>query len=388
MDAFVDSVLSHLEVVESAVGCCGVVAGVRAVWYLYQAAAEVLAQEPTSKEAESEVLSSGEKLLGKIKREDLQSVGVLGYGGFGVVELCEHKGTGETYALKSISKGYIIEIGMQKIVLHEKEVLMMIQSPFICRLCETYNTSETLEFLLEPCLGGDLNATFCKMNFYGSVEHCTFYTAGTVLALEYLHMRKIIYQDLKPENILLTAAGQMKLADLGAASFAPSGCTFPTSGTPVYFAPEMLKRKGHTNAVDWWQLGCLAFELMCGHPPFESEDRKQLKAKIRKGLCRESLCRESLPACCADFILSLVQQDPRDRLAMRPGGIANVKDHNWFSKIDWGLMQQVKLPPPYVPVVNNKLDLRNFEVCAADAPKRVQYIDPGTGWDTGFATYA
>jgi serine/threonine protein kinase len=150
----------------------------------------------------------------------------------------------------------------------------------------------------------------------------------------------------------------------------------------------MLKRKGHTNAVDWWQLGCLAFELMCGHPPFESEDRKQLKAKIRKGLCRESLCRESLPACCADFILSLVQQDPRDRLAMRPGGIANVKDHNWFSKIDCGLMQQVKLPPPYVPVVNNKLDLRNFEVCAADAPKRVQYIDPGTGWDTGFATYA
>ena len=86
-------------------------------------------------------------------------------------------------------------------------------------------SSETLEFLLEPCLGGDLNATFCKMNFYGSVEHCTFYTAGTVLALEYLHMRKIIYQDLKPENILLTAAGQMKLTDLGAASFAPSGCT-------------------------------------------------------------------------------------------------------------------------------------------------------------------
>ena len=86
-----------------------------------------------------------------------------------------------------------------------------------------------------------------------------------------------------------------------------------------------------------WLHGCLAFELMCGHAPFESEDRKQLKAKIRKGLCRESL-----PACCADFILSLVQQDPKDRLAMRPGGIANVKNHNWFSKVDWGLMRQVK----------------------------------------------
>eukprot|EP00435_Cladocopium_sp_Y103_P024633 s2034_g6.t1 len=113
---------------------------------------------------------------------------------------------------------------------------------------------------------------------------------------EYLH---IIYRHLKPENILLTETGQMKLTDMGGARYAPKGRTFATSGTPGFFAPEMLNRcEGHTNAVDWWQLGCLIAELMSGDPPFEYEDFTQLKAKILTGVSAESLpdaCKKSEP---------------------------------------------------------------------------------------------
>ena len=177
-------------------------------WFTHGSGKEAERAKPSSDFITLAQVLSGEK----VKRDDLEIVGVLGYGGFGTVQLCEHKGT---LALKSISKGYIIEKDIQDMVLREKEVLMMTQPPFVCRLYNTYNAPDTLQFLLEPCLGGDLDATFYTMNFYGSVEHCTFYSAGVVLAFEHLHSRKIIYRDLKPENIVLMETGQIKLTDFG-----------------------------------------------------------------------------------------------------------------------------------------------------------------------------
>lgn len=42
-----------------------------------------------------------------------------------------------------------------------------------------------------------------------------FYAAEIILALEYLHSKKILYRDLKPENILIHRDGHIKLADFG-----------------------------------------------------------------------------------------------------------------------------------------------------------------------------
>lgn len=39
-------------------------------------------------------------------------------------------------------------------------------------------------------------------------------------------------------------------------------------GTPEYLAPEVLGKKGHSHAVDWWALGIVLYEMVVGSAPF------------------------------------------------------------------------------------------------------------------------
>eukprot|EP00415_Alexandrium_ostenfeldii_P004734 UN4734 len=126
------------------------------------------------------------KRFGQIKRDELRSIGLLGCGGFGAVELVEHEPTSATYALKAISKGYVVESGMQQNVLAEKDVQLMCDSPFIIKLYETYNGEQSLYLLLELALGGELFTVYNRKNFWGKEPHARYYVGGTVFAFEHL----------------------------------------------------------------------------------------------------------------------------------------------------------------------------------------------------------
>jgi len=299
-------------------------------------------------------------------------------------ELYEHKEKQATYAMKSLSKGYIVKTGMQESVMNEKNILLMTNSPFIIKLFETYNGTQSLYFLLEPALGGELFATYNRKGFHGSEKHCKYYVAGVVFAFEHLHARRIIYRDLKPENLLLNEFGHLKLTDMGLAKFV-IGKTYTTCGTPDYFAPELIASTGHTNAVDWWTLGVLIFELMSGHPPFESAYPMQIYAKVMKGIGKVTFP----PKCQGEvekIIKGLLKREPSERLAVRPGKTQNLKTHKWYVDFNWDAMEKIELEPPYLPVVKSKKDIANFSARKEDMPRQIEYHDDGSQWDKNFAT--
>mmetsp|Transcript_95714 Transcript_95714/g.247454 ORF Transcript_95714/g.247454 Transcript_95714/m.247454 type:complete len:816 (+) Transcript_95714:55-2502(+) len=322
----------------------------------------------------------------RVQKNDLSRIGLLGCGGFGVVELYEHKVNGETYAMKALSKGYIVKMGMQDCVMNEKQLMLMLDSDFVIKLYETYSGNQTLYFLMEAALGGELYATYNRKGFHGSERHALFYVAGTVLAFEHIHEKRIIYRDLKPENLLLTETGHLKVTDMGLAKFAV-GRTYTTCGTPDYFAPELIATTGHTKAVDWWGLGILIFELMAGHPPFESASSLQTYTKVMRGIGKVQF-----PAKChgpvGELIRALLQKEPSERLAMRPGGVQNIKDHAWYkaAQFDWKAMADLTLDPPYKPMVKSKKDIANFSARKEDMPTPLPYTDTGSDWDKAFAT--
>lgn len=89
-------------------------------------------------------------------------------------------------------------------------------------------------------------------------EDVKFYLAELALALEHVHQLGIIYRDLKPENILLDADGHIALTDFGLSKLPPSSDkAYSFCGTVEYMAPEVVNRRGHTFAADWWSFGVL-----------------------------------------------------------------------------------------------------------------------------------
>lgn len=102
------------------------------------------------------------------------------------------------------------------------------------------------------------------------------------LGVSYIHTSGIIHRDLKPENLLLDADGNIRISDFGSAHTEnDSGPLDPSkvyahevTGTWAYMAPEMLfnRRKSRSQtkkyglAVDYWSLGCVAFELVSEEP--------------------------------------------------------------------------------------------------------------------------
>jgi len=320
----------------------------------------------------------------KIYYDDLKTLGLLGCGGFGLVELVEHKKTKATYAMKTLSKGYCLQNGQQGEVLMEKNVQVRCDSDFIVRLYETYNGEQNLYLLLELGLGGELYATYANKKFWGSEPHAQYYTAGVVFAFEHMHRKKMIYRDLKPENILFNEQGHSKLTDMGLATICP-GKTYTTCGTADYMAPEVINATGHMHAVDWWTLGILTFELMTGHPPFAASSMPLIYAKIQKGITQVKFPSESISSM-RSYVKAMCNSDPAQRLPMKKGGADNVKNAEWYGGFDWAALKSQKMEPPYVPEVKSKTDLANFNVSEDEKPPQVEYVDDGTGWDADFAT--
>jgi serine/threonine protein kinase len=100
-------------------------------------------------------------------------------------------------------------------------------------------------------------------------------------ALHYTHLQNIIHHDVKPENILFNARDEVLLADFGTALLQEPIQRQRTAafiGTPIYLAPECFQ--GYVSRKsDQYSLGCLAYELLTGQPPFSAPTAAALGVK-------------------------------------------------------------------------------------------------------------
>ncbi len=141
-------------------------------------------------------------------------------------------------------------------------------------------------------------------------------------ALAYAHARNVIHRDLKPANLLIIADGgpQVKIADFGLAHALDgerhlNRSNEQVSGTPRFIAPEQIAGEWRNQGpwTDLYALGCIAYWLSCGNPPFDVGDTEQ----ILRGHLNQPLppikSSQQLPAEYLSWIERMLTKDPASR---------------------------------------------------------------------------
>lgn len=271
--------------------------------------------------------------------EKLDLVGVLGEGGFGSVLLASY--AGKDYALKRLSKGWVVKNNVQMNVSAERDLLAMITTPFIITFHKSYRDDQWVYMLLEYCAGGHLlklmeNHRQVLLYDTPRASAAMFYSACVSFALSYLHSRNVMYRDLKLENVLLDNDGYAKLCDLGFARFV-HGKSNTQAGTPDYMAPEMIDPPhAHNAMVDWYSLGVLTCELISGQVPYDDQGLDDIQMCLEviriqqdKGIPKGVFGKTKDVAMAEDFVRKLLIVDPNKRLGANGDG-QEVRSHGWW----------------------------------------------------------
>ncbi|XP_045921880.1 serine/threonine-protein kinase DCLK2-like [Micropterus dolomieu] len=200
---------------------------------------------------------------------------VIGDGNFAVVKECVERSTGQEYALKIIDKARCC--GKEHLIENEVAVLRRVRHPSIIQLIEVDETPSQLFLVMELVKGGDLFDAITSSTKYSErdASAMVFNLAG---AVKYLHRMNIVHRDIKPENLLVCeypdGTKSLKLGDFGLATVV-EGPLYTVCGTPTYVAPEIIAETGYGLKVDIWAAGVITYILLCGFPPFRSENNIQ-----------------------------------------------------------------------------------------------------------------
>ncbi|KAI8333155.1 kinase-like protein [Chlamydoabsidia padenii] len=331
--------------------------------------------------------------------DDFVTVKVIGKGAFGEVRLVQAGDTGKIYAMKTLKKSEMLKKDQLAHVKAERDVLAESDSPWVVQLYFSFQDAQYLYLIMEFLPGGDLMTMLIKYDTF-SEPVTRFYIAEIVLALEAIHSLGYIHRDIKPDNILIDQAGHVKLSDFGLSTgfrkthdsqyyqrlldgtheSIPAGqesislnilstkekiatwkknrraLAYSTVGTPDYLAPEIFLQRGYGQECDWWSLGAIMFECLCGYPPFCSENPHETYRKIMNW--RESLVfpdDQPISREAEDLIRRLICE-PENRLGRN--GVAEIKAHPFFYGVNWqGIRDE---PSPHVPQLRSITDTSYF----------------------------
>lgn len=193
----------------------------------------------------------------------------LGDGPMSTVELYQHKSSGCWVALKSYSKASLVKHKKVDEAMMERSCLVELRHPLIVRLMSTFQTPDSLYFVLEYCPHGDLvdvarSYPQCKI----PVATCNHLALQLFQIIAYIHSKQIIHRDIKAENILLASDLSIRLIDFATSHRLNTPCNTLFVGSPQYVAPEIISGKFPTPKIDLFGAGCVLYFIWLGKHAF------------------------------------------------------------------------------------------------------------------------
>ncbi|KAI9493766.1 kinase-like domain-containing protein, partial [Zychaea mexicana] len=280
---------------------------------------------------------------------------------------------------------------MGKLVIEQREIthtlaerdilatLSEINHPFLAKLHASFQDMHRLYLVTDYYCGGDLATQMSTCSTF-SKERTLFYAAEIIDGMGELHRLGVLYRDLKPENILLTADGHVLLTDFGLSKWLLTTTTTNDDddendgqqhqrvtqtfcGTAEYLAPEALLGEPYSFGIDHWAYGTILYEMLAGITPFWADNHSEMYRRVLQDPLEFPPDTDFETA---EFLSALLERDPRLRLGYN--GVDEIKQHMYFSDVDWDQVYQRSLVPPYVPDLRSSLDFSNFDPSFLEMP--------------------
>ena len=195
-----------------------------------------------------------------------------GQGTYGTTWIAEDKATGETVAIKAISKAGTRRADFKRELKYSKHLS---KHQNIITTHETaYETKTSYVMVQDYASGGDLfDAIQPEVGL--SESRTRKYLYQIAKAVEYMHSKKLVHRDIKPENIVLgdRTGSHVQLIDFGmtlrTGTHVPKVC-----GSIPYTPPEICNASDEDGFVadpscDVWSVGVLLFCMLTGSFPWE-----------------------------------------------------------------------------------------------------------------------
>ena len=303
---------------------------------------------------------------------EYESLSIIGRGAFGEVHVCREIKTGKIYAVKKIKKDVLLEKNQIIHIRSEQQFMSKVKSPWIVDLKASFQEDDYLYLIMEFCQGGDFMNLLIKKDIL-TEDEARFYTAELIFAVESIHKLDCIHRDIKPDNILIDKNGHIKLSDFGLAKISEklvqpqnfkNNKNRPTHqknyscvGTAYYVAPEVLKKTGYSEDIDWWSVGVILFEMLVGYAPFCSEKTKDVCYKVLNWKEFLKIPDDVIISPEAEDLIAKMVNDSDKRLGKN--GVDEIKAHPFFKKIDWNNIRNTKAP--FIPDIKNDYDTKYFD---------------------------
>ncbi|RVX38808.1 serine/threonine-protein kinase [Nonomuraea polychroma] len=206
----------------------------------------------------------------------------------------------------------------------ESKAAARIVHPNVVTVLDVGQDEQRRYLVMELLTGRSLAAELAVRGPLPVAEACHLLSQAAA-GLDAAHRAGVVHRDVKPANLHLTADGRLKVVDFGLAHMATEASRLTTVGTiigtPAYLAPEQIDGSGGEAATDIYALGCVAYELLCGRPPFTGSPAELVYQHVHHAPAPPGNQRPDIPIELERLILAMLAKNPADR----PAGAEHVR---------------------------------------------------------------
>ena len=256
-----------------------------------------------------------EDLIGKMI-DNYRVVSVLGKGGMGIVYKAYDTKLDRYVAIKMLnSQSHDKERFIERFKREAKNQAKL-SHPNIVAVYGFIEYSNLLGIVMEYVEGESLEKVIDRQGRFNLYD-VIYILKQLLFGMGYAHSKGFIHRDIKPSNIILNKEGITKIMDFGISKSLFDNSVTKTGskiGTVYYMSPEQVKGQEVTNRSDIYSIGCTAYEMIVGQPPFDyTSEYEVMDSHLKKTPMKISEKMTSIPEQVDKIILKALEKNPLNR---------------------------------------------------------------------------